>query len=385
MVSSFLRAAVFAGLAGLLTSNVASAQNAQQPAAPAPPLQAGFQDGFFVQAPNGDYRLVFGMVAQADGRFVVAEPAHPFINTFTIRKLRPTFSGRIARYFDFKIMPDFGNGTAVVADMYFDIRFSPKFRIRTGKDKTPIGLELLQGDAYLFFPERAIASSLVPNRDTGVQVQGDILSNHLFYAAGVFNGIPDGSSSTTELDLNSGKDLAGRVVLTPWRTTGTSTSALSGLGFALGGSAGQETGPQLPTFRTSITQVYYAYALNSSADGLRRRVTPSAFYYYKSLGGFGEYMRSSQWVSRNGARRYISNNAWEVTGSYMSKPTPLSRTNSTTSCEVSLVTPTSISASSRFREYLKAFDRRLVKTSWSMTVTSDIRRKPADEIGRAHV
>src|SRR5207249_2200082 len=110
------------------------------------------------------------------------------------------------------IMPDFGNGTAVMQDAYFDVRFSPKFRVRTGKDKTPVGYELLQGDAFVLFPERALASSLVPNRDIGVQVQGD-LTPKVFYAAGVFNGIPDGTSGPTELDANSDKDLAGRIVV----------------------------------------------------------------------------------------------------------------------------------------------------------------------------
>src|SRR5436189_847128 len=51
-------------------------------------------------------------------------------------KIRPTFAGRVARYFDYKVMPDFGGGTTIIQDAYFDIRFSPKFRIRTGKDKT---------------------------------------------------------------------------------------------------------------------------------------------------------------------------------------------------------------------------------------------------------
>src|SRR5204862_5837561 len=122
----------------------------------------GFRDGFYLESADGENRLVLGMVAQTDGRFSLDDPT-PVIDTFTIRKLRPTFSGRVAKYFDFKVMPDFGNGTAVVQDAYFDVRFSPRFRVRTGKDKTPIGYELLEGDAQLLFPERSLASSLVPN------------------------------------------------------------------------------------------------------------------------------------------------------------------------------------------------------------------------------
>src|SRR6202008_738351 len=110
------------------------------------------------------------------------------IDTFTIRKVRPTLTGRIAKYFDFKINPDFGNGTVVLEDASLHISFSTRFRVRAGKDKTPVGYELLIGDAYVLFPERSLASSLVPNRDTGFQLQGD--TNRISYAAGVFNGVP---------------------------------------------------------------------------------------------------------------------------------------------------------------------------------------------------
>lgn len=288
---------------------------AQAPAEPPPaPFTAGWQDGFVLQSSNGDYRLVLGAVAQTDGRFSLDDPP-PITNTFTIRKLRPTFSGRVAKYFDFKVMPDFGNGTAVVQDAYFDIRFSPKFRVRTGKDKTPVGYELLQGDPYLLFPERALASSLVPNRDIGVQIQGD-LSPRLFYAAGVFNGVPDASSTTTELDTNNTKDLAGRVVWQPFRSTRTPAGALNGLGFQIGGSTGSQAG-SLPSFRTSVGQTYFSYATGAAASGDRRRVSPAVFYYYKSFGGFGEFMRSTQAITKTGTERDVTNQGWEVTGSYV--------------------------------------------------------------------
>jgi phosphate-selective porin OprO/OprP len=275
---------------------------------------AGFQDGFFVQSADGDNRLVFGLVAQADGRFSLDDPA-PITDTFTIRKLRPTFSGRIAKYFDFKVMPDFGNGTAVVQDAYLDIRFSPKFRVRSGKDKTPIGYELLQGDAYLLFPERSLASSLVPNRDIGVQVQGNLGGNRFFYAGGVFNGIPDGGSTTTELDTNNGKDVAGRIVLQPFSSSATPSRALNGLGFQIGGSTGHEVGA-LPSFKTSVQQTYFSYAAAATANGVHHRVSPAAFYYYKSLGLFGEYMRSTQEVGKAGVNTEVANSAWDVTGSF---------------------------------------------------------------------
>ena len=286
------------------------------PQTPPPQPTVGFQDGFFIQTANGDNRLLFGFIGQMDGRFSVNDPL-PITNTFTMRKVRPTFSGRVARYFDFKFMPDFGNGTTVIMDAYFDVRFSPKFRVRTGKDKTPVGYELLIGDAFLLFPERALASSLVPNRDVGVAVQGD-LSPKFYYAGGVFNGVPDGSSSTTDVDSNQGKDLAGRIVVQPFRTTGAAaTGAWNGLGFQVGGSTGKQSGTGLPTFRTSVGQTYFAYAAGTTANGTRVRVSPAVFYYYKGFGGYAEYMRTRQNLARGLVPAQSVNQGWEVTGSYV--------------------------------------------------------------------
>ncbi len=280
----------------------------------AAPVTAGFQDGFFIQTANGDNRLLFGLVLQTDGRFSTDDPT-PIVNTFTMRKIRPTFSGRVARYFDFKVMPDFGNGTTAIHDAYFDVRFSPKFRVRTGKDKSPVGYELLIGDAFLLFPERSLASGLVPNRDVGIAVQGD-LTPQVFYAAGVFNGVNDGASSTADVDTNNGKDLAGRIVVQPFRKATNNTGALSGLGFQIGGSTGDQTGA-LPSFRTSVGQTWFAYAAGASASGGRTRVTPAVFYYYKALGVFGEYVRSTQLVTRATAVREFTNTGWDVTASFL--------------------------------------------------------------------
>lgn len=315
-MSSYLRiaAAAFALLLPSLAGAQAAPNAPTAPVAPNAPITAGWQDGFFIQSSDGNNRLVVGFVAQMDGRFSTDDPL-PITNTFTIRKVRPTFSGRVARYFDFKIMPDFGNGTTTIMDAYFDIRFSPKFRIRTGKDKTPVGYELLIGDAFLLFPERSLASSLVPNRDIGVAAQGD-LSPKFYYAAGVFNGINDGASSTTDVDTNNGKDLAGRIVVQPFRSAQPPAGALSGLGFQIGGSTGKQTGT-LPAFRTSVGQTYFSYATGATANGARTRVTPAFFYYYKALGVFGEYMRSTQNIARTGTSRAFTNTAWNITGSYL--------------------------------------------------------------------
>jgi phosphate-selective porin OprO and OprP len=293
----------------LMTTKAASAQTASSQ-----PVTAGWQDGFVLQSADGENRLVLGLTVQADGRFLF-DDTQTVADTFTIRKLRPTLSGRIAKYFEFRAMPDFGAGVATLQDAYFDIRFSPMFRVRAGRDKTPIGYELLLGDPTLLFPERSLASNLVPNRDVGVQAQGD-LSSRLTYSAGVFNGVPDSSNSSTDVDTNGSKDFAGRIVWQPFRSADVPSSSLKGLGFHLGGSIGDEEGA-LPTYRTGSTQPYFSYAGDVTASGSHHRFTPAAFYYYKAFGSFAEYVRSTQNVARSGSVFEIGNQGWNVTGSYV--------------------------------------------------------------------
>ena len=229
----------------LMAPGVAQGQNGG-PAQPAPSNTAGWQDAFVLQSANGENRVVLGLTLQADGRFLFDEE-QTVPDTFTIRKARPTLSGQVAKYFDFRIMPDFGAGVATLQDAYIDVRFSPRFRVRSGKDKTPIGYELLEGDPYLLFPERSLASNLVPNRDVGVQAQGD-LSPRFTYSGGIFNGVPDSTNSSTDVDTNGSKDAAWRVVWQPFRSTGAPTSRLNGLGFHLGGSIGDQEGA-LPAYK----------------------------------------------------------------------------------------------------------------------------------------
>jgi len=308
-----MRTALVGVIAATIVAIAAIGEAQTTTATPPPVVTAGWQDGFVLQTPNGDNRLVFGLTLQVDGRFPLGDTDSPPA-TFSIRKMRPTFSGQIAKYFEFRIMPDFGGGTAVLQDAYFDVRASPKLRLRTGKDKTPVGYEELLGDAYLMFPERSIASLLAPNRDIGFQAQGDA-GPRFSYSAGVFNGIPDGVNSTSD-DTNGAKDLAGRVVWRPFRSTTAAASALDGLGFHLGGSVGKQQGP-LPSFRTLGGLTYFSYAADAVASGPRDRVSPAVFYYHKSFGGYAEYTRSTQDVNNAATTSTIANDGWEVTVSYV--------------------------------------------------------------------
>jgi phosphate-selective porin OprO/OprP len=280
--------------------SVASTTHAQNT-----PVIAGWDDGFFVQSADGDYRLNLGTVVQTDGRFSLDDPP-PITNTFAVRKARVVVAGRASKVFDYRFMPDFGNGSPLILDAYLDLKFSNRLRVRAGKDKTPVGYELLIGDTSLLFPERSLASSLVPNRDVGFQAQGDLATGRLSYAGGVFSGVPDGVNSSGDLDSNNAKDVAGRIAL----------RLRDGLGVHLGGSHGFESGP-VPSFKTSIGQTWFAYEPSVIAAGQRNRTTPALFYYHGRVGGFAELVRSTQAVTYAARRASVRNRAWDVTASYV--------------------------------------------------------------------
>ena len=153
-------------------------------------VKVAWNNGVDVTTADGANELQLGGLIQADGRFSLDDPQHLVEDTFVMRRVRLIVQGRLAKYFEFRIMPDFGNGATVLYDAFFDVRLSPAFRVRVGKDKTPLGLEQLYSDYALLFPERSLASNLVPNRDVGVQAQGRV-AGVLDYVAGVLNGVPD--------------------------------------------------------------------------------------------------------------------------------------------------------------------------------------------------
>src|SRR4051812_703453 len=150
--------------------------NAQQ-SAPSP-VAVKWNNGLDIGTADGANDFQIGTLIELDGRFGLDDPLHEVTDTFVMRRVRPMFQGRAAKYFEFRVMPDFGNGQTVLFDAYSDVRFPRTFRVRLGKDKTPLGLEQLYADYTLLLPERTLVSNLVPNRDVGVQIQGE--------AAGVF-------------------------------------------------------------------------------------------------------------------------------------------------------------------------------------------------------
>ena len=102
--------------------------------------------------------------------------------------------------FDFNFTPDFGGSTVQILDAYLNYRYSPELQLQAGKFKSPVGLEALAvGPVTTPFNERSLVTDLVPNRDLGVELHGDLFGGAVSYAAGIFNGAPDYNGTTVNI------------------------------------------------------------------------------------------------------------------------------------------------------------------------------------------
>ncbi|HYN01061.1 MAG TPA: porin [Vicinamibacteria bacterium] len=292
------------------TNAGAKAEESKKPTEP-PKLAAG-PEGFVLQSSSGDYRLQLRGYVQFDGRFFSSDAGLLATDTFLLRRVRPIFAGTVGRHFEFQIMPDFGVGVTVLQDAWLDVNYSPKARVRVGKFKSPVGLERLQSATALTFVERASPTALVPNRDVGMMLHGDLAGGVVAYAAGVFNGAPDGGS--VDLDLNDGKDVAGRLFLSPFKR---GRSALKDLGFGIAGTTGTQTGA-LPAYRSGGQVSLLTIVSGITADGTRHRLSPQLSFYSGRFGLMAEYAWSESWVKKasTATRARFSGEAWQATATF---------------------------------------------------------------------
>ncbi|GIW43909.1 MAG: porin [Candidatus Binatia bacterium] len=307
-----------------LTRNSRKLEVAEESRANQKPV-AGWQDGFFLQTQDGSYQLRLGGYTHFDGRFFVGGKTSGSTSQFSARRVRVDLTGTVARYLKFRLLPDFAGSTLVLQDAYIDAAYAPWAQIRAGKTKTPYGIERLQSATAIYFVERSIADNLVPNRDLGVQVFGDLWLRRISYSVGLWNGVADGASS----DTNPGDDFdfAGRLFLHPFSVQ--RIAALRGLGIGMAGTHGRETGtpnsPNLPTFRTPGRATFFRFAADSPATaagttvahGARSRYSPQAYYYWGPFGALGEFNTTIQTVNKGSAEKSLTFRGWQVQASWV--------------------------------------------------------------------
>jgi phosphate-selective porin OprO/OprP len=268
--------------------------------------------GFTIKSSDGNFLLKVGADLQVDNRSFFGEGSGSFVDTALLRRVRPTFSGTVYKYIDYFFRPDFGQGQVVIYDAYAELKYFDRFKIRAGKFKPPVGMERLQSDDDTSFVERGLPTLLVPSRDIGYQISGDVIKSRAAYAVGVFNGVPD--NSLTDTAVSDHRDYTGRIFLTPFQPD---ENALSGLGFGIGASSGNVDGEALPAYKTFGQNTFFSFASGVAEAGHRTRLAPGTYYYLGSFGLLSEYGLTEEGLQKGTLRRDIAFRAWQVAGSYI--------------------------------------------------------------------
>jgi phosphate-selective porin OprO and OprP len=298
---------------------------------------AGWNDGFYLQSPGCDFKLKLRGYMQTQFRDFPKESGDTGTDSVFLRRVRPIFEGTVYKYFDFKIMPDFGQSQVRIFDAYFDVNyFKPWVWLRGGKFKPPVSLERLQSATDLEFAERSIANQLAPNRDTGFQLGGFVPEGLGEWQVGVFDGALDNqlldSNPTSDFDADF------RVFLTPFAPM--DLDFLKGFGFGFAGTYGHTKAADnlnQISYKTPGASTFFVYNTSTSSsdtitvlsNGAHYRVDPQGYYYWGPFGLMGEYINSTIGAERTEVKTSgktktttvrdatFDNQGWFVQGSYV--------------------------------------------------------------------
>jgi phosphate-selective porin OprO/OprP len=172
-----------------------------------------------------------------------------------------------------------------------------------------VGLERLQSDDDTTFVERGLPTLLVPSRDIGYQIGGDILPKHINYSVGVFNGVPDNGLS--DASVSDHRDYTARLFFNPLKPEGPN------LGFGMGFSSGNVDGEALPSYKSFAQNSFFTFGSGVTEAGHRTRLAPGLYYYMGGFGLYSEYGLTEEDLQKGTSRVDMGFRAWQVAGSYV--------------------------------------------------------------------
>jgi phosphate-selective porin OprO/OprP len=248
-------------------------------------------NGIFIESADKAFSFRITGQIQADYREFLRTKDRTDIDTFLLRRARFGLEATVFKYFDFRLLPDFGQGTAIDQDAYMNIHYWNDVQFEVGRFKQPISYEQLIQDRYVPTLERSLIDQLVPARDLGAMVHGeDVFNGRLDYALSISNGEINGNST----DTNNHKDVDARVAVRPMNDPD-NWEWLRYFGVGVSGGFGIEQEPMNPlTLRTPDTVPFFVFNPTVRADGLRTRLCPELTYFWGPFGFLAEYYEEHQ-------------------------------------------------------------------------------------------
>ena len=265
------------GLAVVLVVVMRAGDAGAQTSAAPPPVTAGFDNGFFIQSPDGATRLTFGFVAQTDGRFFARRSA---ANRQHVHHSQdPADVHRTGRQV-FRVQGDarFRQRHHGHPGRLLRHALLPAFRVRSRKGQDARRIRAAHWRRQPVFSRASARLEPCPeprHRGSGARRPGWRQADLCGWTV---QRHPRRNivHHRTRHQQRQGLCRSRRGAAARRSTTG--SSALNGLGFHVGGSVGTQANG-LPSFRTSVGQTYFTYASGVTADGQRTRVSPGRLLF----------------------------------------------------------------------------------------------------------
>ncbi len=271
---------------------------------------SGWDKGFYIQSANQEHTLRITGQIQTDYRQFLNPSDTADISTFLLRRARLGIEANVFQYYEFRFLPDFGQGKATIQDSYLNIHYIDALQFQVGKFKDPVSYEQLVQDRFVPTMERSLIDQLVPARDIGVMVHGQNMFGDQFdWAMGLFNGEINGGSGppAPDSDTNRLRDFAARVAWRPFNYEWLPES-LHEFQIGVSGTTGVENETMNPnTLRLPSTTPFFVFNSTVVANGLRERLTPEVSYFYRSFGAAAQYYWEDQTVSPTSTSKLLVN------------------------------------------------------------------------------
>lgn len=295
-------------------------------------LQAGYDNGFFIQSTDNNFKLRLNAymqfrwthyATQSDNRYLLPRFERDDRTGFGIQRIRMIFRGHafdpdLTYYLQLRA----GDSQAyefTIRDAFLNYAFSDAFQIRAGIFKVPGTLSRWTSASKMQFPDRPMYEAVFSlNRGLGVQFWGELFEQRLEYALSVTNSwtrYPNRTITPDPAQTDSNPALALRVV---WNVLGDNpakdladepdlkyleTPAMFvAFHYGFNEDDGDRTGLRLPVPITNAQRGVGAFGQVTSRGLQIHRASLQSAFKYRGFSARGEYI--AQFVDvRNAGRR----------------------------------------------------------------------------------
>ena len=256
-----------------------------------------------------DLRVTLGGLLQARGTFY-EEDLGARDSEFSLRRMRFEVGGELHERYVFNVEPVFSEDEVELAEAWVGADLGAEGpRLFVGRMKEPFGLEELMPRKHVDFPEGSLANQFMPKEDHGLTLMGRTAGGFLEYGAAFYNG-------TGGDDLNSDKDVAGRLAVFPF--AGRQGSALEHLQVGVAATAGdQDTDVSGEELKTEARAAFLAFEPGSEIDGDRTRVGLEAAWRHGPFAVSGEVLAIDQEMTGTGGDADVAFDVWYLAASWV--------------------------------------------------------------------